>query len=47
MNKASKDIVVVLFDDDTNARMNYFWPYDRKYVAEQYIKFITGSTIAG
>lgn len=32
-NMVSNDIVVILFDNDTNARMKTFWPYDRKYVA--------------
>lgn len=32
-NKASKDIIVILFDNDTNARMKTFWPYDRKDIA--------------
>lgn len=39
-NKTSKDIIVILFDDETNVKMSSFWPYDRKYVAKL-IKFLT------
>lgn len=39
-NKALKDIVVVLFDNDTNARMRTFWPYDRKDIANV-VNFLT------
>lgn len=33
-NMPSKDIIVVLFDDDTDRNMSTFWPYDRSEIAK-------------
>jgi class 3 adenylate cyclase/CHASE2 domain-containing sensor protein len=42
-NKPSKNIKIVLFDNESNQRLNLSWPYDRKEVA----KAINYLTLAG